>query len=100
MIPDDDWRQMKLRLPVLTEVRCEVTSHARFGFFVAVDDYPELNAVVLAPDFERSSIPVTSFEDFPEVGSHMKAEVIDHIDETKQVRLRVGQHVHIEVPRP
>ena len=95
-VSDAEWRKLKLALPVGSDVHCEVKTRARFGFFVTVVDHPELNAVVLAPDFERRGKSVTSPEDFPPVGSQLTAEVLDHVDQTRQVRLKVGPHVRID----
>ncbi|MGH9223343.1 MAG: hypothetical protein ACRD2W_06065 [Acidimicrobiales bacterium] len=87
MITDDAWDALKLALPVGQTVRGHVTVHARFGFFVELDEHPSANAVVLAPDFT----PTRAESDlFPPVGSLVEAEVLDHVDLTKQIRLRMG----------
>lgn len=93
-LSDDAWRKLKLSLPIGEDVSCVVTMHARFGFFVEIEDYPDANALVLAPDFEHDSKPMTPPGSFPAVASRIQAEVLDHVDQTKQLRLRVRAHGH------
>jgi ribosomal protein S1 len=96
---DDAWTALKLAVPVGGTVHGRVIQHARFGFFLELDDHPTANAVVLAPDFERergdrgeSTEPL----EFPSVGSRVEADILDYVDLTKQIRLQVSPHHHIE----
>ena len=92
---DAEWQDLKWLLPVGTTVRCKVTTLAPFGFFVEIEKHPAINAVVLAPDFERPGQPKTDVADFPPVGTYLDADVFYHVDQTHQVRLHVGPHVEI-----
>lgn len=49
--PDEGWEALKKALPVGRRMQGQVTAHARFGFFVELDEHPDANA----PDFERAA---------------------------------------------
>ena len=97
-VSDSEWQQLQLSLPIGSDVACEVAHHAPFGFFVTIFAHPDISAVVLVPDFERADKARTDVDDYPDIGSRLVAEVADHVDLAKQVRLRVGAHVVISTP--
>lgn len=97
-ISDSEWQQLQFDLPIGSDVACEVAHHAPFGFFVTIFTHPDVSAVVLVPDFKRADKAWTDVDDYPAIGSRLLAEVADHVNLSKQVRLRVGAHVVISTP--
>lgn len=96
---DDEWAALKLAVPVGKTVRGRVNEHARFGFFVELEDHPSSNALGLAPDFEREGgegAGATEPPEFPSIGSRVEADILDHVEPTKQIRLHVAPHHFVE----
>ena len=95
-VSDNEWRELKDALPVGETVHGCVTHHARFGFFLNLEDLPTVNAVVLARDFDRAADDDDSWVEpfgFPTLGSRVEAVVLQHVDSTRQIRLHVDSHM-------
>lgn len=86
-MPPDLWQEVKHLLPVGTEVSGEVLVHRPFGFFVRIDHFPDVSAVVLAPDFVPNGIEHLDSDQWPRPRERVSAEVFYYVDPTQQIRL-------------
>ena len=89
MLSEEGWQELRHHLPVGKVVRGKVLDHQPFGFFVRLEGLPEVNAIVLAPDFLPGGVKYFDSEHWPQVGALVTAAVSYHVDVTQQVRLIV-----------
>lgn len=87
---DADWLDgVAEAFPVGARVRGLVQARHPFGVFVALDDDPDIRAIVEINNYRPDGEPVSP-ERLPEIGVHLQAVVIDHTTFNRQVRLRVA----------
>lgn len=86
VLSEVEWNAIKGALPIGRKLECSISQHATFGFAVQIDGLPSANAVVLLPDYRVGN--TAGQPGFPKVGSRIVATVLDHVDLTKQIRLR------------
>ncbi|MFD1145581.1 RNA-binding protein [Saccharothrix hoggarensis] len=84
-----EWERVKSRLPMGAEVRGTVLVHAPFGIFVDLAEAPGANAVLDGIDYRPGGEPVGP-DGWPPKGAPIEAVVVDHVDENRQLKLRVG----------
>lgn len=97
-VTESEWAELRLATPVGSTVHATVTQHARFGFFLDLEEHSAANAVVLAPDFDHFASEQASPTAFPPVGSRVQAEVRHHVEPTMQIRCQLGRH-NVTAPR-
>ncbi|WP_432178252.1 hypothetical protein [Streptomyces sp. NBC_00063] len=80
--PEEVWTATLAALPLGASVTGEVIARQPFGVFIRVDGVP--NAMALA---EIAAIPEEM--GLPALGTHIRGEVIDHVEHNHQVRVRL-----------
>jgi hypothetical protein len=87
---DADWlKEVSELFPVGAPVSVSVTARHPFGVFVALDDHPEMRAIVEINNYRPGGEPVPP-EGLPQIGVRLEAVVVDHTTFNRQVRLRVA----------
>jgi len=76
-------------VPLGTRVVGVVTERHTFGFFVKLDDHPDIRAIVEINNYRPYGSPVPP-EGLPPTGARVDAIVVDHVEVNHQVRLRMS----------
>jgi hypothetical protein len=93
---EQGWRGVRKKLAVGSRVTGTVARHEAFGFFVTLDQLPEVRAIVELPNYRpRGAVPsfgpdgsVASLDPpYPPIGTRVEAVVVDHVEHNRQIRL-------------
>ena len=83
------WDAVKAALPLGSVVHGAVERVVPFGFFVRIDGYPDVRALIDRISFRPGGRGVTD-ENWPVERDTVEAVVVEHRDDHHQVKLRVG----------
>ncbi|GHF30439.1 RNA-binding protein [Streptomyces morookaense] len=89
MIDETTWTEAKEAFPIGSSVQGEVLTNRSFGFFVKLPGNPDAVAVVDAISYIPHGVPVDAAL-WPKPGQKISAEVVDHAEHNRQIKLRVG----------
>ena len=78
---------VKKRLPAGAAVSGTVVAHQPFGFFVTLDGFEDVNALVEINEYSNQLGNPIFMEDFPSIGSKVSAKVLCHAERAQQIRL-------------
>jgi ribosomal protein S1 len=89
MIDEQTWNAAKAGLPLGTKVSAVIVLHTPFGMFVQVPEVPDARVLIDAIAYLPSGGPVDP-EQWPKPGETVDAVVVDHVENDREVKLRVG----------
>ena len=92
-ISEKRWSEIKRLLPVGSRVSGTVAARHPFGFFVSIRGFRDLAALIEITTFADEAKRSVEINDFPPLGSSVKAEVLYYADGAQQARLG---HVEVE----
>lgn len=91
-VSEAEWAGVKSRLPLGTSISGRVAAHRLFGFFVELEQFEGVSALIEIPEYALQLGRPAHLEDFPPIGAEVRGVVLDHADDAQQIRLtRVEQ---------
>ena len=90
---EEEWAEVKAALTVGVLVTGWVSAHRAFGFFVKLDAFETVPALIEIPEYSRQLGRSVDLEDFPPIGERVRAVVLDHIDGVQRIRLSRVQQI-------
>ncbi len=82
-------RSVAEAVPLGTRVAGVVAERHTYGFFVKLDDHPDIRAIVEINNYRPHGSPVPP-AGLPPIGARVDAIVVDHVAVNHQVRLRMS----------
>jgi len=89
MTDESAWEEAVKKFHVGSQVKGTVKVHMPFGFFVTLNDAPQVSAIVDIISYRPGGDSLGP-EHWPSVGEEVEATVADLRADSRQVRLRIG----------